>query len=262
MSEPCAACKTIPPVVTKNDDYKDKGSFIDIADHRCYVSSPHPQPKTGVLIIYDIFGMPFYQTRQGADIIAFTEPGHLVVMPDLFHGAPIDISNFPPDTDEKKKTMGAFFQGPAQTAKNVEAGKKIMAALKEKYPDVQKWGVFGYCWGGKVATLLSIQTDFFAAAGQTHPAMLDTKDIENSSVPHLCLASQDEDSDTIAKYGEILQARNDGASHLSHYTNDKHGWMAARSNLEVESEKASYEKGYKEVVDFFAKTLNVLNSRL
>ena len=65
--------------------------------------------------------------------------------------------------------MGAFFAGPAQPPKTVEATKKIMAELKQKYPSVEKWGMMGLCWGGKCTALLSANGDF-AASAQLHPA--------------------------------------------------------------------------------------------
>ncbi len=34
-----------------------------------------------------------------------------------------------------------------------------------------------------------------------------------------------------------------------------HGWMGARANLEKEDNLKEYERGYKQVADFFAKYL-------
>ena len=39
------------------------------------------------------------------------------------------------------------------------------------------------------------------------------------------------------------------------FNNDIHGFMAARSNLENESEKASYEQAYSMLSDWFQETL-------
>ena len=71
-------------------------------------------------------------------------------MPDFFEGKPADISWYPPDTKEKGEKLGEFFKTTAAPPKAVAKVAQVMAELKEKYPDIQNWGVLGYCWGGKV----------------------------------------------------------------------------------------------------------------
>lgn len=75
-------------------------------------------------------------------------------MPDWFEGKPADISWYPPDTEEKGKKLGEFFQTTAAPPKTVERVKKVIEELKNKHPEVQDWGVVGYCWGGKVSLTL------------------------------------------------------------------------------------------------------------
>lgn len=105
----------------------------------------------GVLVIYDIFGF-FPQTLQGADILAHSDKDHQyqIFMPDWFEGSPADISWYPPDTDEKGKKLGEFFQTAAAPPKTVKRVSKVMDELKSKNPGIKEWGVVGYCWGGKV----------------------------------------------------------------------------------------------------------------
>jgi len=262
MSEPCEACKTIPPVV--HEGYENKGEIKKNAfgGLDTYVVHPTPLPKSGILVIYDIFGLPFDQTRQGADIIALTDPGHLVVIPDFFKGEPLDISNYPPNTEEKKAAVGSFFATKANPQAVVEAAKLVMEDLKKAYPTVEAWGVFGYCWGGKVATLLSKHTEYFSAAGQVHPAMLDTSDIEGSTIPHMCLASKDEPPEAVEAYKKSLESRGDKHSYLKHFPDSIHGWMAARSNLSDPAQKNQYKEGYEETIKFFKNTLGSIVNKL
>lgn len=105
----------------------------------------------GVLVIYDIFGF-FPQTLQGADILAHSDKDqqYQIFMPDWFEGSPADISWYPPDTDEKGKKLGGFFQTAAAPPKTVKRVAKVMDELKSKNPGIKEWGVVGYCWGGKV----------------------------------------------------------------------------------------------------------------
>lgn len=49
---------------------------------------------------------------------------------------------YPPDTDEKKKNLGAFFSQNAPP-KVVAQIPDYLAALKEKNPDVKDWAILG-----------------------------------------------------------------------------------------------------------------------
>jgi hypothetical protein len=145
---PSAACCNTPAVVSK--DYKEKGSWTTVDGLKTYVTGPS-SAKQGILVIYDIFGF-FPQTLQGADILAHADGDHQyqVFMPDFFEGNPADISWYPPDTDEKGKKLGEFFQTTAAPPKAVEKVKSVMKELSSKNAGISSWGVVGYCWGGKV----------------------------------------------------------------------------------------------------------------
>lgn len=71
-------------------------------------------------------------------------------MPDWFDGNAADISWYPPDTEEKGKKLGEFFQTQAAPPKTIERVKTVMKELQSKNPNVKNWGIVGYCWGGKV----------------------------------------------------------------------------------------------------------------
>lgn len=105
----------------------------------------------GILIIYDIFGF-FPQTIQGADILAHSDKDHQyqIFMPDWFDGNAADISWYPPDTEEKGKKLGEFFQTEAAPPKTIERVGRVMKELQSNNPNVKNWGIVGYCWGGKV----------------------------------------------------------------------------------------------------------------
>lgn len=92
-------------------------------------------------------------SSQGADILAHTDDEHhqyRVYMPDFLKGQFADQAWFPPDTEEKQKKMGAFFQGPANPPDTAKRVPEMAKALAEKYSGVSEWGILGYCWGGKV----------------------------------------------------------------------------------------------------------------
>ncbi|KAI5778700.1 dienelactone hydrolase [Geopyxis carbonaria] len=251
------ACCTIPPVVSDTDAYKLQGSHDKISDLKTYVTGS-TDSKTGVLVIYDIFGLDFAQTLQGADIIA-SSTSSLVVIPDFFKGEPMAISGFPPDTPEKQKALGEFFAGPAAPPKTVAKVGELVPLLKEKYPSVERWALMGYCWGGKVTALLSGAGCPFVGSAQIHPAMMDAEDAAKLTVPHFVLATKDEDAETTEKVRGIIENHQDEAvrtkSQVMRWEGTFHGFMAARVDLKDAESKAYYEKGYKKLVHWLKEVL-------
>ncbi|KAG5947388.1 hypothetical protein E4U59_001211 [Claviceps monticola] len=254
MSMPATAghskpCCNVPPVVSKG--YEVKGTYEKIGGYKTYVTGASDATKV-LLVIYDIFGY-FEQTLQGADILAHSDADDKckVLIPDWFEGSPADIEWYPPDTPEKKEKLGAFFGKfpPPDISGKVPS---YIQAVKEKFPSLAKFGIVGYCWGGKVA-ILSTKADNspFGAIAAVHPAMIDPQDAHGINVPMALLASGDEPAEDVKKFEDILTV----PKHVEIFPDQIHGWMAARSDLSDESVKKEYERGYKVLLDFFCKHL-------
>ncbi|KAK5045573.1 hypothetical protein LTR84_009191 [Exophiala bonariae] len=244
-----AACCNTPAVISKG--YKEKGDYITV--DATYADTTGPSSASqGILVIYDIFGF-FPQTRQGADILAHSDKEHQyqIFMPDFFDGKPADISWYPPDTEEKGKKLGEFFQTAAAPPKTIERVKKVMNELQSKNPNVKSWGVLGYCWGGKIVNLVSQAGTPFKAAASCHPAMVDPKDAPNITIPILSIPSKDEDKSAMDQYEAALKVPNK----VEWYHDQIHGFMAARSDLEDDKVKAAYEKAYQTVLGWFHQHL-------
>ncbi len=93
---------------------------------------------------------------QGADILAYgnKEQAYQVFMPDFFEGKTADYSWYPPTNDEEKQKLGEFLSGPASPQKTVPRIPKVVDLLSKQYPNIQSWGVVGFCWGGKVCRVI------------------------------------------------------------------------------------------------------------
>ena len=144
------ACCNVPPAVAK--DYREKGKYLTLANNmKCYATGPE-SASSAIFIIYDIFGFS-PQSIQGADILALADSNHQyrVFMPDFFLGEPLPRSQFPPDTDEKKKRVGDFFAGPASPPDTAKKVPEILKEIEKQAMGIKKWGSLGMCWGGKVS---------------------------------------------------------------------------------------------------------------
>ncbi|TWU75215.1 hypothetical protein ED733_005210 [Metarhizium rileyi] len=243
------SCCNVPPIVRKG--YKPKGTYEEIGGFRTYVTGPSDATRA-LVVIFDIFGY-FEQTLQGADILAHSDNEHKykVLIPDWFKGKPADIEWYPPKTPEQKEKLGAFFGEfpPPVVAANVPA---FVQAVKEKNASLAKFGIVGYCWGGKVATI-STKADKspFEAIAAVHPAMIDPADAQGIKVPMALLASGDEPAEDVKKFEETLTV----PKHVEIFKDQIHGWMAARSDLSKDRVKEEYERGYKVLLSFFGKHL-------
>ena len=179
MADLDSACYQIPAVVTSN--YKAKGKYeklagLDICERPSAHFTAPPQPHStwdllhltlhltlilplldttgnessarGIIDVYDIFGlMP--PTLQGADRLAESLDA-VVLVPDFFKGEPLSLDVVPSDTAEKKTIIQKFMAEKANPFEAFPSLVQTATEAKEKYPDVQGWGVFGLCWGGKV----------------------------------------------------------------------------------------------------------------
>ncbi|KAI1778911.1 Alpha/Beta hydrolase protein [Hypoxylon cercidicola] len=241
------ACCNIPPVVSKG--YSAKGSYEELGGFKSYVTGPKDATK-GIISIFDIFG--FYpQTLQGADILATADHAqtYKVFMPDWFAGEPCPLEWFPPDTEEKQKGLGAFFQKnpPPGVAAKVPG---YVDAVSAKYPEIKSWAIIGFCWGGKVVSLVTSKPDtVFKAGVECHPAMVDPSDASGIKVPLMMLASKDEPPEDVHKFEASLS----GPKHVEIFGDQIHGWMAARSDLEDERVRSEYTRAYETVLKFLSK---------
>lgn len=241
------ACCNIPPVVSSG--YSPKGAYDEFDGLKTYATGPD-DAKKGILVVYDIFGF-FDQTVQGADILATSDHhnNYKVFIPDWFEGDACPIEWYPPDNEEKQKKLGAWFgvHPPAGVADKLPG---FVKTLEARYPTIKSWAILGFCFGGKVTSLVtSGDKNPFSIAAEAHPAMVDPAEAATIKVPFIMLASGEEPEDKVKEFEDKLQV----PKHVEIFKDQVHGWMAARADLSVQRVKDEYIRGYKTVLDFFAK---------
>lgn len=179
--------------------------------------------KRAILWAFDIFGY-FPQTIQGADLLASSSDSpFLVIMPDFFEGSPAKLEWYPPVTEEQQKNLGAFLKHTGDTSRTLNRVPDILKEVGEKHPSVEKWGIIGFCWGGKIVALSSQSDSLFVAGAQSSPAFVDPEDAAKIAIPMMVLPSKDEDVELIKKYDENLTVKK-----VIKTYDQVHGFMSAR----------------------------------
>lgn len=176
--------------------------------------------KKAILWIYDIFAFT-PQTIQGADILGET---YLVIIPDLFHGSAAQKDWYPPTNDSQSAHLNTFLNGAANRKKALSLIPEIVAGSAKIYPSIEKWGAIGFCWGGKIVALTSDKGTNWVASAQSSPAFVEVGDAAKIAIPHIVLASKNENKDDIKGYEERLE-------HVPHFVktyDQPHGFQSAR----------------------------------
>lgn len=141
-----------------------------------------------------------------------------------------DKSWVPPVTDEQAAKLGNFIKTKAAPELVVPRVLKFAEALKQQQPslpNVQNLGIFGFCWGGKLASIACQKSadGIFAVAVQTSPSMADPEETANISVPMALLLSKDEDLPTMQKFYDNLPMSD---KFMERFEGQIHGWMSGR----------------------------------
>jgi len=252
------ACCTRPPVVLAGGyTYAPKGKYVSYSGIETYETGASTATR-GILVCYDVFGL-YIQTIRGADILASGYPplndnagNFKVFMPDFFGDSPSDLSKFPPKTPAEIKFITDFMSGPANPDKTVPLISPLMEAIKKAHPHIESWAIHGFCWGGKIAAIVSQPGSLFKASGQSHPSLLDIEDAKKVSIPMVVLPSMDEDPEAMEIWAQALKAASPN-SYCETFTDQVHGWMTSRADFNNLHAFEEYLRGYRIVRSFFAQ---------
>ena len=249
MSSVNKACCTLPPVQT---DYKPKGTFEDVGGLKSYVVGPKDS-KLAVLMMYDIFGY-WPQTQQGADLLSEAMKAR-VVMPDFFRGKPWPNEAFPPRNEEEGKKLQEFFSTVAEFNGRLQDLNTVTNALKSQ--GVQKFGLYGTCWGAKAAIQACGAGTPYSGVVQMHPAMVAVEDAKKLAVPVAFFPSKDEPANDVKAFWDAVQPNTSIASksQFKHYDNMHHGFAAARADLKNQENYFAFQDVYTRAADFLCSLM-------
>lgn len=142
--ERSAACCSTPAII--GPPYNPKGTFTDVASTKTYTTGP-PDATKALFILYDVFGFSG-QILQGADKLG---ERYRVFMPGFFGEQPAPLDWMPLDGPEDMEKLDAFCNGPGETGKTLERVARLREKFQQTHPEIERWGLVGYCWGGYVS---------------------------------------------------------------------------------------------------------------
>ena len=89
---------------------------------------------------------------------------------------------------------------------------------------------------------------------QSSPGMVEPAEAEKVTVPMCLLASGGEEFEKVEAYKKGLEKTGKGLL-VERREEMVHGWMSARGNLGDERVRGEYERGYRQLVEFFGEYL-------
>jgi dienelactone hydrolase len=240
MSVASSCCKLLPV----ESSYEPKGTILKIGDLEVYETADK-EPKILLINIYDIFG--FHNvTKQFADKLA--SAGFRVAIPDFFRGKPFPLEKFPPK--DFKELMDFL-------AENVDFEKRVKPDIEAvlnhyKTQGITTFGIYGQCWGTRIATDASLSFPDFQAIGFLHPSFWKIEDASLISKPLILIPTKDEDD--MVPFYNVLKERL-GEDKVEHHRFDDihHGFSAARGDLENELNRKRVDQALELLAHFFKK---------
>jgi len=160
---------------------KSNNKIDDFAGVKAFIARPQEKTKKAVVIATDVFGHVALGAQRLADAMA--NAGFLCIVPDLFEG---DILEEKDLADVPKRT--AWMEKHPQISK-VPIVEKVIHELRTK-EGIERVGVAGYCFGGKIAFVLAAtdHVDAFISAHPSTPNFPD--DIEAIKKPGLWVCAE------------------------------------------------------------------------
>jgi len=219
-------CVNAPPVEA---DYEPTGtewifSSTQISSDMIIYETLNKTSTKILIAAYDIFGF-HPNTKQVADILA-QEGTYRIIMPDYFRGSPFTVNNFPP---KDRREISKFLAERGDWEDSVKNETLAIIDHYKRNENATSFGIFGWCWGGKIALRAAIELDDIKVAGLVHPASVTPEEAPEVRAPMTLLPSANE-PDLIPFY-EILQ-QNLGPENCGHRRFDlPHGFAGARGNF-------------------------------
>ncbi|KAI9312999.1 Alpha/Beta hydrolase protein [Zopfochytrium polystomum] len=221
MASIAPSCCTLAPVY---QGYTSKGEVVTLpgTDMDVYLTGPKGA-KSAIIFNYDIFG-DHPNTRQVADILA--THGFRVAMPDLLHKDPYR-GPWPPESFAAVHKHIVSVAPYERVVTDINATRDYLRTIE----GAEKFGLVGFCWGGRNAALLT-QDPSFSAAALIHPGAVTEDEATKVAAPILVVLGCDDPVEPFDAVVRVLRAKPFGDKLLYERFDDvPHGFGASRSDF-------------------------------
>lgn len=234
-----------------------KGKETKVAGLNTYVATPSTKSDRAILIVHDVFGWTFNNTRILADTYA-AELDATVYLPDFFGGEIIIDSLL--DAEKRKSFDLMSFLGRNPKELRYPEIQAVLAEIKSA--GHTKTGAIGFCYGGWAVFQLAASkasgtgaaVNFIAAA---HPSLATPAEIEAISVPVLYLAPETDPQFT-AELKELAQRElKKKEGEYIFFPKLVHGF-AVRGDPKDKVQREGLEKAMRDFVSFSKKQFSKL----
>jgi len=205
-------------------NYTPRGSEYVIGNLTVY-ESDNRSAKRLLIGVYDIFGFANDNMKEVVDTIAQLYDFR-VVLPDFFRGTYWDESDFPPANPEDLQN---WLQRNGSWDNIVKHDIQTVINAFATRDNITEVGIFGMCWGGKVATLAATELDEIKVAGLVHPASVNNSEADGVRVPMYLLPTSNE-PDMLPFYNVLYEKFGDNSGHRR-FDDMFHGFAGARGNF-------------------------------
>ncbi|KAK0658899.1 putative hydrolase [Cercophora samala] len=162
-----------------------QGSEKEVNGQQCYVTGSNPD--VGIIMIHDLYGWTFGNTRLLADSYA-AEVGATVYVPDFFGGVVLsaDLINNPAEWG--KLDLPNFMERNNKAVR----GPEMISLAKHLRTQHRKLGAIGYCYGGWAVFQLGVKSDapLVDCISAAHPTFLTKDEMSNVGVPVQIIAPE------------------------------------------------------------------------
>ena len=225
------------------------GQFIQLKAHDgqaipAYVAEPKGQPKGGIVVIQEIFGVNSH-IRSVAD--GYAAQGYLAVAPAIFHRVKPDVEL---GYAEEDMSAGMALKAATEALPAPGVMQDIQAAIRHA-AQAGKVGIVGFCYGGLLTWRAACELEGLSAAVPYYGGGVTTPD-EIARQPRVPVLAHFGDQDKWISLESVDAFRKAHPDVEVHIYQANHGFNCdQRGSYDAEAAKVARER----TLAFFAKHL-------